>query len=149
LPGPRARTQGQSIVFSHSRARCEIIAQELGPHYAAYHAGLTARERRDIENRFSAGSLNAVITTAALGAGVDFPASQVIFDSLAMGIEWLSVQEFNQMAGRAGRPDFHDLGKVVILAEPGCTYAKGNPLAEDEMALRLLRGEMGGGRTGA
>ncbi len=134
--------RGQSIVFSHSRARCEVIAQELGPRYAAYHAGLTARERRDIEARFTEGSLNAVITTAALGAGVDFPASQVIFDSLAMGIDWLSVQEFSQMAGRAGRPDYHDLGRVVILAEPGCAYARGNPLTEDEMALRLLRGEM-------
>jgi len=34
----------------------------------------------------------------------------VIFDSLAMGIEWLSVQEFSQMLGRAGRPDYHDKG---------------------------------------
>jgi len=44
------------------------------------------------------------VTTAALGAGVDFPASQVIFDSLAMGIEWLTVQEFHQMSGRSGGP---------------------------------------------
>ena len=83
-----------------------------------------------------------MVTTAALGAGVDFPASQVIFDSLAMGISWLSVQEFNQMAGRAGRPDFHDLGKVVILAEPGASYARGDSRTEEEMAMRLLKGEM-------
>jgi helicase len=86
--------------------------------------------------------LKGVITTAALGAGVDFPASQVIFDSLAMGISWLTVQEFNQMAGRAGRPDFHDLGKVVILAEPGGTYARRSPYTEEEVAMRLLKGEM-------
>jgi helicase len=84
----------------------------------------------------------AVVTTAALGAGVDFPASQVIFDALAMGRDWLSVQEFNQMAGRAGRPDFHDLGKVVLLAEPGGSYSRENPFTEEEMALRLLKGVM-------
>ena len=84
----------------------------------------------------------AVVTTAALGAGVDFPASQVIFDSLAMGRDWLSVQEFNQMAGRAGRPDFHDLGKVVILAEPGGTYSRESHFTEEEMAMRLLKGAM-------
>jgi helicase len=84
----------------------------------------------------------AVVTTAALGAGVDFPASQVIFDSLAMGNQWLSVQEFSQMGGRAGRPDFHDLGKVVILAEPGGSYSRESPLTEEEVALRLLKGEM-------
>jgi len=84
----------------------------------------------------------AVVTTAALGAGVDFPASQVIFDALAMGRDWLSVQEFNQMAGRAGRPDYHDLGRVVILAEPGGSYSRENPFTEEEVAIRLLKGEM-------
>ena len=84
----------------------------------------------------------AVVTTAALGAGVDFPASQVIFDALAMGRDWLSVQEFNQMGGRAGRPDFHDLGRVVILAEPGGSYSRENPGTEEEIAIRLLKGEM-------
>ncbi|HUU75503.1 MAG TPA: DEAD/DEAH box helicase [Methanoregulaceae archaeon] len=133
---------GQTIVFSNSRARCHVIADALGPGYAAYHAGLTSKERRNVENLFLAGKLKAVVTTAALGAGVDFPASQVIFDSLAMGISWLSVQEFNQMAGRAGRPDYHDLGKVVILAEPGATYARGSSATEEEMAMRLLKGEM-------
>ncbi len=59
-----------------------------------------------------------VVTTAALAAGVDFPASQVIFETLAMGKDWLKVGEFQQMQGRAGRPDYHDLGKVVILADP-------------------------------
>jgi len=133
---------GQTILFTNSRARCHVIADAMGPRYAAYHAGLTAQERRDVEAKFLGGKLKAVITTAALGAGVDFPASQVIFDSLAMGISWLTVQEFNQMAGRAGRPDFHDLGKVVILAEPGGTYGRGSSFTEEEVAMRLLKGEM-------
>jgi helicase len=59
-----------------------------------------------------------------------------------MGISWLSVQEFSQMAGRAGRPDYHDLGKVVILAEPGASYSRGSSHTEEEVAMRLLKGEM-------
>ncbi len=82
------------------------------------------------------------MTTAALAAGVDFPASQVIFDALAMGIQWLTVQEFHQMMGRAGRPDFHDLGRVVILAEPGGSYSRPSGKTEEEVAIALLRGEM-------
>jgi helicase len=134
--------RGQSIVFTNSRARCHVIAEALGGRSAPYHAGLTAAERRDVEGRFLKGNIAAVVTTAALGAGVDFPASQVIFDTLAMGIEWLSVQEFHQMAGRAGRPDYHDLGKVFILAEPGATYSRKSKLTEEEVAINLLRGEM-------
>jgi helicase len=66
----------------------------------------------------------------------------VVFDALAMGISWLSVQEFSQMSGRAGRPDFHDQGRVVILAEPGATYSREAQGTEEEVALRLLKGEM-------
>ncbi|MGD0079708.1 MAG: DEAD/DEAH box helicase [Methanoregula sp.] len=134
--------RGQTIIFTNARARCHTIAEALGIRAAAYHAGLTSQERRDVETRFSQGKLMAVVTTAALGAGVDFPASQVIFDALAMGRDWLSVQEFNQMGGRAGRPDFHDLGRVVILAEPGGSYSRENPFTEEEVAIRLLKGEM-------
>ncbi len=134
--------RGQTIIFTNARARCHTIADALGMRAAAYHAGLTSQERRDVETKFLGGKLMAVVTTAALGAGVDFPASQVIFDSLAMGRDWLSVQEFNQMAGRAGRPDFQDLGRVVLLAEPGGTYSRENPFTEEEVAIRLLKGEM-------
>jgi len=134
--------RGQTIIFTNARSRCHTIADALGQRAAAYHAGLTAQERRDVETRFEGGKLMAVVTTAALGAGVDFPASQVIFDALAMGRDWLSVQEFNQMAGRAGRPDFHDLGRVVILAEPGGSYSRENPGTEEEIAIRLLKGMM-------
>jgi helicase len=134
--------RGQTIIFTNARARCHTIADALGIRAAAYHAGLTSQERRDVETRFLEGKLMAVVTTAALGAGVDFPASQVIFDALAMGRDWLSVQEFNQMGGRAGRPDFHDLGKVVILAEPGGSYSREQPGTEEEIAIKLLKGEM-------
>lgn len=134
--------RGQTIIFTNARSRCHTIADALGIRAAAYHAGLTSVERRDVETRFLQGKLMAVVTTAALGAGVDFPASQVIFDALAMGRDWLSVQEFNQMGGRAGRPDFHDLGRVVILAEPGGSYSRDNPGTEEEIAIRLLKGEM-------
>lgn len=133
----------QTIVFTNSRARCHVIADKLGEGVTPYHAGLTQQERRLVEDRFEKGQLKAVVTTAALAAGVDFPASQVIFDSLAMGIEWLTVQEFYQMSGRAGRPDYHDLGKVVILAEPGGSYSRSSRMTEEEVAMGLLKGEMG------
>lgn len=134
--------RGQTIIFTNSRARCHVVADAIGRKASPYHAGLSSRERRDVERRFAEGEISAVVTTAALAAGVDFPASQVIFDALAMGIEWLTVQEFHQMMGRAGRPDFHDLGRVVILAEPGRSYSRVSKKTEEEVAVSLLRGEM-------
>ena len=134
--------KGQTIVFTNSRTRCHTLAASIGNLAAPYHAGLTSQERRKVEKDFEAGKLACVVTTAALAAGVDFPASQVIFDALAMGINWLTVQEFHQMMGRAGRPDFHDIGRVIILAEPGASYSRDTKLTEEEVAIALLKGKM-------
>ncbi|MFW6045983.1 MAG: DEAD/DEAH box helicase, partial [Natronomonas sp.] len=110
--------RGQTIIFTNSRRRCHEISRRLEYDAAPYHAGLDYKRRKRVETQFEDQELAAVVTTAALAAGVDFPASQVIFDSLAMGIEWLTVQEFEQMLGRAGRPDYHDQGTVYVLVEP-------------------------------
>jgi helicase len=132
--------RGQTIVFTNSRRRCHELAGAL-PSAAAYHAGLSGGERKTVERSFGDQEVAAVVTTAALGAGVDFPASQVIFERLAMGIEWLSVGEFEQMLGRAGRPDYHDRGIVYALAEPDAVYHSSMESTEDEVALDLLKGE--------
>ncbi|MUV59998.1 DEAD/DEAH box helicase [Halobacterium sp. CBA1126] len=134
--------KGQTIVFTNSRRRCHEISRKLDYPSAAYHAGLDYGERKSVERRFGNQDLAAVVTTAALAAGVDFPASQVIFDTLAMGIEWLSVQEFEQMLGRAGRPDYHDRGKVYMLVEPDASYHSSMEGTEEEIAFKLLKGEM-------
>ncbi|MFC7214037.1 DEAD/DEAH box helicase [Saliphagus sp. GCM10025334] len=134
--------RGQTIIFTNSRRRCHEISRKLEYNAAPYHAGLDYRRRKRVEKMFADQDLAAVVTTAALAAGVDFPASQVIFDSLAMGIEWLSVQEFHQMLGRAGRPDYHDQGTVYVLVEPDCSYHNSMEMTEDEVAFKLLKGEM-------
>mgnify|MGYP000023548215 CR=1 FL=1 len=134
--------RGQTIIFTNSRRRCHEISRKLEYSSAPYHAGLDYGRRKQVERMFGDQDLSAVVTTAALAAGVDFPASQVIFDSLAMGIEWLSVQEFEQMLGRAGRPDYHDRGVVYLLVEPDCAYHNSMEMTEDEVAFKLLKGEM-------
>ncbi|MFP4625083.1 MAG: DEAD/DEAH box helicase [Natronomonas sp.] len=134
--------RGQTIIFTNSRRRCHEISRRLEYDAAPYHAGLDYKRRKRVETQFEDQELAAVVTTAALAAGVDFPASQVIFDSLAMGIEWLTVQEFEQMLGRAGRPDYHDQGTVYVLVEPEGSYHGSMERTEDEVAFTLLKGQM-------
>ncbi|QLD85267.1 DEAD/DEAH box helicase [Natronomonas halophila] len=134
--------RGQTIIFTNSRRRCHEISRKLEYDSAPYHAGLDYGRRKKVERQFGNQDLAAVVTTAALAAGVDFPASQVVFDSLAMGIEWLNVQEFEQMLGRAGRPDYHDQGTMYMLVEPDTTYHNSMEMSEDEVAFKLLKGEM-------
>ncbi|MHA1298808.1 MAG: DUF5814 domain-containing protein [Candidatus Helarchaeota archaeon] len=132
---------GSTIVFTNSRLRCHLISNELnskhGLRVVAYHAGLSYYQRKAIEFAFEKSQYQAIITTYALGAGFDSPTSQVIFESLFMGINELTPNEFHQMSGRAGRYKMHDLGKVIILAEIGKTlHIEKN--SEDQLALNLL-----------
>ncbi len=135
--------RGQSIVFTYSRRRAHALADWLRENHVSatvYHGGLPYNRRRSIEIAFAKQRFACVVTTAALGAGVDLPASQVIFDSLTMGSDWLSNAEFEQMTGRAGRLGKHDLGKVYLVVQPDRKYHAGQDKTEDEVAVQLLNG---------
>ena len=132
--------RGQTMVFTNSRLKCSQLAgylSEGGLRAAAYHSGLSYAERRKIEKAYWRQDLQCVVTTAALAAGVDFPSSAVVLESLSMGIEQLSVGEFHQMLGRAGRPGYHETGKVFLLVDPLRTL-QGD--TEDKVAFFLLEG---------
>ena len=133
---------GQTIVFTNSRRKTHSIADYLakrGINAAAYHAGLSYAKKSRIEKDFLKQKISAVVTTAALAAGVDFPASQVIFETLTMGNKWLTPNEFSQMLGRAGRPTYHDIGRVFLIPEIGLKY---DDETEETQAVRLLESDV-------
>ncbi|WP_048190004.1 DUF5814 domain-containing protein [Methanobacterium sp. SMA-27] len=134
--------KGQTIIFTNSRRKTHSISDYLvkrGVKAAAYHAGLSYAKKNRIEKDFLKQEMSTVVTTAALAAGVDFPASQVIFETLTMGNKWLTPNEFSQMLGRAGRPSYHDLGKVYLIPEIGLKY---DDETEDMRAVALLESDV-------
>ncbi|MFX1499596.1 MAG: DEAD/DEAH box helicase [Promethearchaeota archaeon] len=137
--------RGQSIVFTNTRKKCESLSlylQNRNIKVVAYHSGLTNEERKNIEDDFQSQKIMGVVATAALAAGVDLPASQVIFESLAMGIKWLTVAEFEQMIGRSGRLKKHEKGLAYILVEPGKIYSPKMKVTEENIAIKLLNGKI-------
>jgi len=138
--------KGQSIIFTNTRKKCEALTDYLnnkGLNIRSYHSGLTNEERKIIESQFQSQKIAGVVATAALAAGVDFPAKQVIFESLAMGIKWLTVAEFEQMLGRAGRLKKHDLGLTYLLVQPGKIYSPSmRNTTEENIAISLLSGKI-------
>ncbi|MHA1612290.1 MAG: DUF5814 domain-containing protein [Promethearchaeota archaeon] len=137
--------RGQTIVFTNSRKNTEKLAEQLQQNRItayAYHGGLDYSQRKFIEKSFEMQKASCVVTTAALAAGVDFPASLVIFYNVTMGIEPLTVADFEQMSGRAGRLKKHDLGKVYLLITPGKSFTATYMETEEQLAMRLLKGEI-------
>lgn len=85
-----------------------------------HHAGLLPRYRLLVEKLAQEGLLRVVSGTDTLGVGVNIPIRTVLFTQLCkfdgekVGV--LSVRDFQQIAGRAGRKGFDDRGWVVAQA---------------------------------
>ncbi|KPK52014.1 MAG: DEAD/DEAH box helicase [Myxococcales bacterium SG8_38_1] len=85
-----------------------------------HHAGMLPRYRRLVERLAQDGKLRLICGTDTLGVGVNVPIRTVLFTKLCKydgeKTKVLSVRDFKQIAGRAGRRGFDTLGSVVAQA---------------------------------
>ncbi|MEE6475928.1 hypothetical protein FKM82_010900 [Ascaphus truei] len=88
-----------------------------------HHAGLHERDRKTVEELFVNCKIQALIATSTLAWGVNFPAHLVIvkgtefYDGKTRRYVDYPITDVLQMMGRAGRPQFDDQGKAVILVQ--------------------------------
>jgi len=94
----------------------KFIRHGLGLH----HAGLLPKYRRLVERLAQKGYLKIISGTDTLGVGVNIPIRTVLFTRLCKfdgeKTAILSVRDFQQISGRAGRKGFDDQGSVVAQA---------------------------------
>eukprot|EP01114_Cavostelium_apophysatum_P021206 TRINITY_DN7330_c0_g1_i1.p1 TRINITY_DN7330_c0_g1~~TRINITY_DN7330_c0_g1_i1.p1 ORF type:complete len:1094 (+),score=231.21 TRINITY_DN7330_c0_g1_i1:99-3380(+) len=82
----------------------------------AYHnADLSTDERDIIEQAYMARDINILVATSTLSAGVNLPARRVIIRGMKMGIEELSVRQYRQECGRAGRAGIDLAGESILM----------------------------------
>jgi len=88
---------------------------------AFHHAGLDQRCRTIVETEFKNGNIKLLTATPTLAAGVNLPARRVIISSVFRfgpnGNAPISILEYKQMCGRAGRPQYDDEGESIIVAK--------------------------------
>ena len=85
-----------------------------------HHAGLLPKYRLLVEKLAQKGLLKIISGTDTLGVGVNVPIRTVLFTKLCkfdgVGTAILSVRDFQQISGRAGRKGFDDRGAVIAQA---------------------------------
>ncbi|MEY4545472.1 MAG: hypothetical protein RL685_1667 [Pseudomonadota bacterium] len=91
------------------------------PHgIGVHHAGMLPKYRRLVERLAQRGLLRIICGTDTLGVGVNVPIRTVLFTQLCKfdgeKVVLLSVRDFQQIAGRAGRRGFDTQGSVVAQA---------------------------------
>ena len=88
---------------------------------AFHHAGLDQRCRTIIETEFKNGHIKLLTSTPTLAAGVNLPARRVIISNVfrfgSNGNAPITILEYKQMCGRAGRPQYDDEGESIIIAK--------------------------------
>lgn len=102
-----------------NRTLSSTVAKGVGFH----HAGLGAKSRQIVEKAFRNGIVKILFATPTLAAGVNLPARRVIITSIFRydyqygGNVPMSVLQYKQICGRAGRPSYDKYGEAIIIAD--------------------------------
>jgi len=107
---------GFAFDTAYGKELSRIVRAGIGIH----HAGLLPKYRLLVEQLAQQGLLKVISGTDTLGVGVNIPIRTVLFTKLAKfdgrRVGPLSVREFRQISGRAGRKGFDVRGSVVCQA---------------------------------
>jgi len=100
---------------------CKRLAKCVEGATAFHHAGLHARQRKVVEEAFKNNEIKVLSATPTLAAGVNLPARRVVVRdtvrySGGRGNVGITVLEYKQAAGRAGRPKYDTFGEAVMVA---------------------------------
>ncbi|MCG3194340.1 MAG: hypothetical protein DIJKHBIC_03598 [Thermoanaerobaculia bacterium] len=107
---------GKRLTTPYGKEYKRFLSFGIGIH----HAGLLPRYRLLVEQLAQKGLLHVICGTDTLGVGVNIPIRTVLFTKLAKfdgtKVNLLSIRDFKQIAGRAGRRGFDEKGSVVAQA---------------------------------
>ena len=126
LSKPMKRSLGrlaEDIVAMGERTRISELLAELVKHGTAFHhAGLGGAHRRLIERAFREGKIKILTATPTLAFGVNLPARMVVIHDYrryepGYGYYPITVLDYKQMAGRAGRPRYDKVGEALLIAK--------------------------------
>ena len=101
------RLEGNGIIYAGRRGETENIARHLnkrGFQADFYHAGLSANERKGVQDRFfndGPDGVDLVVATNAFGMGIDKPNIRYVIHWTMPG----TLEAYYQEAGRAGRDE--------------------------------------------
>ena len=126
LSKPAKRTlehEAEKILSAGERTQIsDTLAELVKCGTAFHHAGLSGAHRKIVEDSFKEGKIKVLTATPTLAFGVNLPARTVIIQDYrrfepGYGNYPISVLEYKQMAGRAGRPKYDKVGESILLAK--------------------------------
>jgi hypothetical protein len=101
--------------FTAESVEYRLLAKGIAVHHGRMPALLARRLKVAIDR----GYVRVIIATSTLSEGVNIPVNFLLIPSVYRGTDLLSLQEFTNLIGRAGRPGTATEGRaLVVLPEP-------------------------------
>ncbi len=116
-----ATISGRLLRENEHTEMVKTLAELVKKGVAFHHAGLNQNCRETIETAFRSGTIKLLSSTPTLAAGVNLPARRVVISSIhrydiKAGVNVpISVLEYKQLCGRAGRPQYDKFGESIIV----------------------------------
>ena len=100
---------------------CLKLAESIEHGVAFHHAGLFNEQKEIIEDEFRNGNILMITATPSLMYGVNLPSKTVVIRDhtrwTSNGPQPIPVFDYEQMSGRAGRPQYDDVGYSYLIAK--------------------------------
>ncbi|MBE6500300.1 MAG: DEAD/DEAH box helicase [Methanobrevibacter thaueri] len=100
---------------------CLKLAESCEHGVAFHHAGLFNEQKEIIEDEFRNGNILMITATPSLMYGVNLPSKTVVIRDHTRwtnnGPQPIPVFDYEQMSGRAGRPQYDDVGYSYLIAK--------------------------------
>ena len=128
---------GGAIVYCATRRQTEELAEFLqakGMAASHFHAGLPPETKKNVQQSFIRGDLQAIVATNAFGMGIDKPDVRLVVHADIPG----SLENYMQEAGRAGR-DQH-AARCVLLYTPDDVERQFGMSARSRLTRREIHG---------
>lgn len=111
---------GQLELFSEPTDSSDRLRNSVERCVAFHTADLSALERQVLEDGFARSQFDVCFATSTLAAGVNFPFKTIVFPKLTFQYRnpeasRLSIADYRNMSGRAGRLGLHEEGFAVLL----------------------------------
>lgn len=100
---------------------CLKLSESIEHGVAFHHAGLFNEQKEIIEDEFRNGNILMITATPSLMYGVNLPSKTVVIRDHTRwtnnGPQPIPVFDYEQMSGRAGRPQYDDVGYSYLIAK--------------------------------
>lgn len=127
---PKDVREGDALIVFSKKSVLNIAGrlEEQGIDSSVIYGSLPPEIRRRQMSMFNSGETKVVVSTDAIGMGLNLPVKRIVFLEMekfdGVSRRLLELSEIKQIAGRAGRFGIHEAGYVTAMGEKQLKYLK-------------------------